>query len=178
MYFNDYQEFKVRPQVVHVNSDKPVFYRFSNQISKCSGGCNNINDPNAKMCASDVAKNLNVKVFNPMSITNEAIHIEWLETCKCKCRLDASVCNNKERFNNDKCRCDCKELIGKGICDNGFILNPSNCKCECDKSCDIGEYFDYENCKCRKKLVDKLAAECAENIGEVKTARKNEHKNK
>ena len=55
---------------------------------------------------------------------------------------------------------------------------PSNCKCECDKSCDIGEYFDYENCKCRKKLVDKLAVECAENIGEVKTARKNEHKNK
>ena len=31
-------------------------------------------------------------------------------------------------------------------CDKGFIWNPSNCECECDKSCDVGEYLDYENC--------------------------------
>ena len=31
-----------------------------------------------------------------MSITNEARHIEWHETCKCKCRLDATACNNKQ----------------------------------------------------------------------------------
>ena len=42
----------------------------------------------------------------------------------CKCRLYASVCNNKQRWNNDKCRCECKELIEKGRCDNGFIWNP------------------------------------------------------
>ena len=29
-------------------------------------------------------------------------------------------------------------------------------ECKCDKSCDVGEYLDYENCKCRQKLVDKL----------------------
>ena len=40
----------------------------------------------------------------------------------------------------------------------GFIWNPSNCECECDK-CDIGEYLDYSNCKCRRKLVDPLAEE-------------------
>ena len=28
----------------------------------------------------------------------------FYETCKCTCRLDASVCNNKQRWNNDKCR--------------------------------------------------------------------------
>ena len=33
----------------------------------------------------------------------------------------------------------------------GFIWNPSNFECECDKSCDVGEYLDYENCKYRKK---------------------------
>ena len=36
--------------------------------------------------------------------------------CICICRLDASACNNKQRWNNDKCRCECKELIDKGIC--------------------------------------------------------------
>ena len=50
------------------------------------------------------------------------------------------------------------------MCDKGFIWNPSNCECECDKSCDIGEYLDYKNFKCRNKLVDKLVEECIENI--------------
>ena len=59
-----------------------------------------------------------------MSGTNETRHIEWHETCKCKCRLDASVCNNKQRWNDDKCRCECKELIDKGVCDKGSIWNP------------------------------------------------------
>ena len=48
--------------------------------------------------------------------------------------------------------------------DEGFIWNPSSCDCECDKSCDIGEYLDYKNCKCRKKIIDKLVEECSENI--------------
>ena len=63
--------------------------------------------------------------------------------------VDGSVCNRKQRWDNDKCRCESKELIDKGICDNGFIWNPSNCECESHQSCDVGEYLDYENCKCR-----------------------------
>ena len=79
------------------------------------------------------------------------------------------VITNKDGMKN-KCRCECKELIDKGVCDKGFIWNPSNCECECDKSCDVGEYLDYENCKCRKRLVDKLVEECNENIEEAKLA--------
>ena len=75
-----------------------------------------------------------------------------------------------QHWNNDKCKCECKELSEKGVCDKGSILNPSNCECECDKSYDVGEYLDYENCKCRKKLVDKLVVECTEIIDEVKIA--------
>ena len=40
--------------------------------------------------------------------------IEWHGTCRCKCRLDVHVCNNKHRWNNDKYRCECKELSDKG----------------------------------------------------------------
>ena len=58
-------------------------------------------------------KNLNVKVFNPMSRTNETRFIKWHENCKCKCRLDAIVCNNKQGWNKNKRRCECKELIKK-----------------------------------------------------------------
>ena len=99
-----------------------------------------------------------------MSSTNETRHIKWHETCKCKCRLDKSVCNNKQRWNNDKCRCECKELIDNGRCDKRLIWNPINCECECDKLCDVEEYLDYINCNCRKRLIDELVEECSENI--------------
>ena len=116
------------------------------------------------MCIRDVVKNINIKVFNLMSTPNETSHVKWHETCRCKCRPDASVCNNKQCWNNDKCRCECKEVIDKGICDKEFIWNPSNCECECDKLCDVGEYLDYKDCKYRKWLIDKLVEECSENI--------------
>ena len=88
-------ECKARPQVVNVNSKNPIFYPFSIKASKCSGNCNNTNNPYAKSCSPDVIKDFNVKVFNLMSKTNETRFIEWHETWKCKCRLDAIVCNNK-----------------------------------------------------------------------------------
>ena len=150
MYFNNYQECKVRPKIVNVNSDEPIFYPFSIKTSKCSGSCNNINDPYANICVPDAVKNINVKVFNLMLRTNETRHIEWHETCKCK--LDASVCHNKQRWNNVWIRCECKELSDIGVYDKGFVWNPSNCECECDKLCDVGKYLDYANCNCRKKI--------------------------
>ena len=62
-------------------------------------------------------------------------------------------------------------MIDKRACDKESIWNPSNYECECDKSCDVGEYLDYENCKCGKKLFDKLVEECTENVEEVKLAK-------
>ena len=143
------QECKVRLEIFNVNSDESVFYPFTVKTSKCRGSCNNINDPYAKMRVPDAIKNITVNLFNLglISQTNETTHVKWHETCKRKCRLDASVC--KIRWNKDKCRCECKELIEKGVWNKAFIWNPSNCECECDK-CDVREYLDYENCKCRK----------------------------
>ena len=71
-------------------------------------------------------------------------------------------------------------MIDKGVCDRGYAWNPSNCECEYDKSCDVGEYLDYENCKCRKSFVDKAVEECNENIDEAKLTEiaLHEHKNK
>ena len=93
------QKCKIRSEIINVDTNEPVFYPFSIKVNKCSGCCNNINDPYAKLCAPDVVKNIfkKVKVFSLMSFSNQTRHTEWHETCKCKCRLDASVCNNKQR---------------------------------------------------------------------------------
>ena len=69
------QECKIRPEIININSNELLLYSYSIKINKCSGNCNNINDPYSKMCVPDAVKNMNVKVFNLMSRTNET-------TCK------------------------------------------------------------------------------------------------
>ena len=109
------QKCNVRPEVLNVNSDDPVFYSFSIKTIKCSGSCSNINEPYAKMCVSDVIENINVKVFN------KTRHIKWHEICECKCRLDARVCNNKKLWDDDKYSCECKKVTDKGLCNKVYL---------------------------------------------------------
>ena len=71
------QECKVRPKIVDINSNTLMFYPFSIKVNKCSGNCNNINDAYAKICVPDTVKDLNVRVFNLISRTNETRHMEW-----------------------------------------------------------------------------------------------------
>ena len=105
------QECKAIPVIMNINSNELLFYAYSILVNTCSGSCNYINNPYAKLCVTDVVKNMNIKIFNQMSIINETRH-------------------------------------------------------ECDKSCDIEECLDYKNCKCRKKLIDKLVEKCREGIDE------------
>ena len=70
------QTCKVRLEIVIVNSNDPVFYPFSIKTGKCSGSCNNINNPHANICVPDAVKDLNVKVFHLMSRTNKTRHIK------------------------------------------------------------------------------------------------------
>ena len=65
------QECKTRPRIIDVNSKEPVFYPHSIKVNKCSGSCNSINDPYAKLCVADIVKNINVKVFNLLQRINE-----------------------------------------------------------------------------------------------------------
>ena len=50
------QACKVRPEIVNVNSNEPVLYPFSIKTTKCSGSCNNMNNPYPKMCVVDFVK--------------------------------------------------------------------------------------------------------------------------
>ena len=69
----------VRPEIININSNNPIFYPFSVKTNKHSGNCNNINDPYARICVSDPIKNLNVKVFNLMALANETRSIDQIE---------------------------------------------------------------------------------------------------
>ena len=102
------QECKIRSDLINIHTNESMFYPYGITINKCKGICNTINNLYAKLCVPDTIKNINVKVFKLMSRTNETRHTEWHKTCKCKCRLDSSGCNNKQRWSEDKCKCECK----------------------------------------------------------------------
>ena len=70
------QKCKIRTEIINVNTNEPMFYPYSIAINKCKGSCNTINDPYTKLCVLDTIKNINIHVFNLMSITNETSHIE------------------------------------------------------------------------------------------------------
>ena len=74
------KECKIRPQIININSNEPSFYPYNVKINKCSGSCNNINNPYSKLCVLDVVKNINVKERNLVSRSNETRYIEWQET--------------------------------------------------------------------------------------------------
>ena len=88
------EECKIRTEIINLNTNETMCYPYSIHINKCKGSCNIINDPYAKICVPDEIKNTSVKVLDLMSMTTEKRHIRWHKTCKCKCRLDASICNS------------------------------------------------------------------------------------
>ena len=82
---------KARPKMIDINNNELVFNPYSIKVNKCSGNCNDINNPNAKLCIPVIIKKINVKVFNLMSRINETRQILWHETCKFVCRLSVAI---------------------------------------------------------------------------------------
>ena len=117
------QECRVRKVIV---GNDYMIYPCSITVNRCNGNCNNISNPYSRVCIPDITKNFTLKIFDLMTLKKKIKQIIFHESCKCICRLNPIVCNNKQRWNKDKCRCD--SLINKK-CGNKF-WNPSNCECE------------------------------------------------
>ena len=71
------QKCKIGSETFNINNNEPLFNPYSIKISKCKASCNSIDDPHANLCVPNDIKNINVKVFNVVSRTNETKHIEW-----------------------------------------------------------------------------------------------------
>ena len=109
---------------------------------------------------------------------NETRNVLWHESCKCKCKLNSSVCNNKQIWNGDTCRCDCNEdFAGIINCTKRYTWNPSTCECQCDTWCKPGQYLDHKNCICKNKLIGRLTEECTSVINETMMNNNNDNDN-
>ena len=141
-----------RPKILDVNEGigEALFYPYSVQVNKCSGSCNTLDNPMAKLCVPGIVKRVNMQVYNFLM------------------RFNSSACNNKQIWNSDTCRCDCNEdFAGMINCTKGYTWNPSTCECQCEIWCKPGQYLDNKNCVCKNKLIGRVIEECTSVINET-----------
>ena len=108
------QECKVRNVII--DNDYMTF-PYKIKVDKCVGSCNDKENPYFKVCLLDVVKNISVKNFDLISKKSVLRNISFHQSCKCGCLLDEKVCNNKQKWNKEKCRCEC---LGVKNSDIGF----------------------------------------------------------
>ena len=151
-----------RPKILDVNEGvgEALFYPYNVLVNKCSRSCN--------PCVPNVIKRVSMQVYNFLTRLSETRNVLWHESCKCVCKLNLSVCNNKQIWNSDTSRCDCNEdftgIINFAI---GYTWNPSTCECQCDTRCKPGQYLDHKNCVCTNKLIGRVIEECTSVINET-----------
>ena len=159
-----------RPKILDVNEGvgEALFYPYNVLVNKCSGSCDTINNPVAKLCVPGIIKRINMQVYNFLMRLNETRSVLLHESCKCVCKLNSSVCNNKEIWNSVTCRCDCNEDFASIInCTKGYIWNPSTFECQCDTWCKPGQYLHHKNCICKNKLIGRVIEKCTNIINET-----------
>ena len=110
-----------------VVNNKYMSFPYKINVNRCIGSCNNINNPYSKVRIPDIIKNVIVKMLDLINLENTTRPIEFHESCKCVCKINKSVCSEKQKFNKNKCRCEC--LINKK-CQDDFVWNYSSCECE------------------------------------------------
>ena len=159
-----------RPKILDVNEGvgEALFYLYNVLVNKCSGSCDTLDNPMARLCIPNIIKRINMKVYNFLMRLNETRNVLWHESCKCVCKLNSSVCNNKQMWNSDTCRCDCNEDFASIInCIKGYTWNPSTCECQCDTWCKPGQYLDHKICICKNRLIGRVIEECTSIINET-----------
>ena len=164
------QECMPRPKILDVNEGvgEALFFPYNVLVNKCSGSCETLDNPVAKMCVPNIIKRITMKVYNFLMRLNKTRNVLQHESCKCVCRLNSSVCNSKQIWNSDTCRCDCNDdFAGIINCTKGYTWNPSTCACECDMWCKPGQYLDHKNCAYKNKLIGRVIAECTSVINET-----------
>ena len=59
------QKCMARPKILEVNEGvgEALFYPYNLLENKCSGSCNTLNDPMAKMCVPNIVKRVNMKIY-------------------------------------------------------------------------------------------------------------------
>ena len=145
------QECGVRKVIV--DSDYMTF-PYKIKVDECVGSCNDAENPYFKVYLPDAVKIISGKSLDLISGKSVLKNISFHQSCKCGCLLGEKVCNNKQKWNKEKCRC---EYLKEEKCSGNSFFNVVNCSCEMKKApalikeeCDIET---SETIECENKTV-------------------------
>ena len=104
-----------RPKILDVNESagEALFYSYHVLVNKCSGSCDTLDNPLAKLCVRNFIKRTNMKVHSFLMRLNGTRNVLRHESCKCVCKLNSSVCNNKHIWNSEYQKSMYKEILKK-----------------------------------------------------------------
>ena len=114
---------------LHCNEYSQEFHYYSLEIKldRCVGGCNTLNELSNKLCVQNNTEDLNLIVFNVITVINVSKTLTKHISCECKCKFYGRKCISNQWWNNDKCRYKCKK---HNIYEREYIWNPATCSCE------------------------------------------------
>ena len=100
---------KCEAKKIIIDNDYMTF-PYKIKVDRYIGSCNDKDNPYFKVCVPDIVKNISIKVFDLISQQNVLKNITFHKGFKCDCLLDEKVCNNKQKWNKDKCKGECLEI--------------------------------------------------------------------
>ena len=81
----------VRPTLIDLNPFELKYYPFMINLDKRNRSCNVLSP---KICASEEAKDINVKAFNMITKKNKATTMAKHISCDYKCKFNSTTCNS------------------------------------------------------------------------------------
>ena len=73
------QKCRSRPKILDVNEcvSEALFYPYNVLVNKCSGSCNTLDNPKAKLYVPNVLNRVNMQVYNFLMMLNETRNVLW-----------------------------------------------------------------------------------------------------
>ena len=70
------------------------YYPFAVKLNRCVGNCNTLNDLSNKVYVPNKTEDLNLSMFNMITVINESKTLTRHISCECKCKFDGRKCNS------------------------------------------------------------------------------------
>ena len=110
-----HQKCMIQPTLInlHPNEYSQEFHYcpFAVKLDRCVRSCNTLNDLSNEVCVPNKTEDLNLRVFNMITLINESKTLTKHISCKCKCKFDGRKSNSSHWWNNNKCRYEFKNII-------------------------------------------------------------------
>ena len=84
----------VRPTLTNMNPIVLKYCQFMIKLDKCNGSCNVLS---SKICVLKETEDINVKAFSMITNKNDTKKMTEHISCNCKCRLNGTTCNSKQK---------------------------------------------------------------------------------